>query len=179
MNKFIFKGVTLKGSRTILSVGAFTEQKRHELVIKAISKLKDVKLIIAGGGGDKKSEIEALGTRLLGNRFEIVETTNDKIPEIYNSADVFTLASKTYESFGIVLIEAMASGLPVVATDDPIRREIVGDAGLFVDPTNINEYAKALEKALDTKWGNKPRMQAEKFSWDKIAQEYEAMFQTL
>ena len=101
------------------------------------------------------------------------------MPEIYSRANVFTLASKTYESFGIVLVEAMASGLPVVATDDPIRREIVGDAGLFVDPTDTDAYAAAIEKALNTDWGNKPRKQAEKFDWDVIAKQYEDLFNTL
>ena len=70
----------------------------------------------------------------------------------------------------------MASGLAVVATDDPIRREIVGDAGLFVDPTDTKEYLKVLEKALKIKWGSKPRLQAEKFDWDKIAKDYEKLF---
>lgn len=166
--------------RTILSVGAFTDQKRHELVIKAVAKLKNVKLIIAGGGGELKEQIYNLGIKNLGkDRFEMVETTNDKMPEIYKRADVFTLASNPSESFGIVLVEAMASGLPVVATDDPVRKEIVGDAGLFVDPIKTKEYSKALEKALKMDWGNKPRIQAEKFSWDIISKQYEELFTTI
>ncbi len=126
--------------KTVLSVGAFTEQKRHELVIRAVSKIKNVKLIIAGGGGDKLEDIKILGEQLLGkNNFEIIQTTNDKMPQIYNKADVFTLASRPSESFGIVIVEALESNLPVVATDDPIRKEIVGDAGLFVDPTDTDQ----------------------------------------
>ena len=78
-----------------------------------------------------------------------------------------------WEAFGIVYVEAMASGLPVVATDDENRREIIGDAGLFVDPENIEEYAQTLGKALKTDFGEKPRQQAKKFSWDKIASQYE------
>lgn len=166
--------------KTILSVGAFTEQKRHELVIKAVSKIKNVKLIIAGGGGDKKQVIIDLGSKILGkDGFEVIETTNDKMPEIYKRADVFTLASRPSESFGIVLVEALASNLPVVATDDPIRKEIVGDAGLFVDPIDTESYAIALEKALNTNWGEKPRQQAEKFDWDSIAKKYEELFNSL
>lgn len=167
----------LKKTKTILAVGAFTEQKRHNLVINAVSKLKNVKLIIAGGGGNIKQEVYDLGIKKLGkDNFEIIETTNDKMPEVYQKADVFTLASKPSESFGIVLVEAMASGLPVVATDDPIRREIVGNAGLFVEPDNSDKYAFALEEALDTNWEDKPRKQAEKFNWDIIAKEYENIF---
>lgn len=166
--------------KTVLSVGAFTEQKRHDLVIKAVSKIENVKLVVVGGGGELKIKLEDLGLKMLGEkRFEIVETDHKSMPDIYNKADVFTLASKPYESFGIVLVEAMASGLPVVATNDPIRREIVGDAGLFVDPTDTDAYAKAIEKALNTDWGDTPRKQAEKFDWDVIAKQYEELFNTL
>jgi glycosyltransferase involved in cell wall biosynthesis len=73
----------------------------------------------------------------------------------------------------------MASGLTVVAIDDPVRREIVGDAGILVDPTNTEEYVSALKKALKTNWGEKPRRQAEKFSWDRIADKYDELFKTL
>lgn len=179
LEKFKKRSRSNKSTKTVLSVGAFTDQKRHDLVINAVAKLDNTNLVIAGGGGDKKEEINSLGLKLLGNRFKIIETTNDKMPDVYNSADVFTLASKTYESFGIVLVEAMSSGLPVVATDDPTRREIVGGAGLFVDPTDTDKYAKTIENALNENWGNKPREQAEKFSWDKIANQYEELFLNL
>lgn len=179
LDKFTFKSLIPQSSRTILSVGAFTEQKRHNLVIEAVSRLKNVNLIIAGGGGDSKKDIKILGEKLLGDRFEIMQTTNDKMPKVYQTANVFTLASRPSESFGIVLVEAMASGLPVVATDDPIRREIVGNAGLFVDPNDTDSYAKALERALNSKWGDLPRKQAEKFDWDKIAKKYEGLLKAL
>lgn len=169
-----------KEMKTVLSVGAFTEQKRHELVIMAISKTKNLKLIIVGGGGDLKNKLRDLGLKMLGEkRFEIIETDHKSMPDIYNMADVFTLASKPHESFGIVLVEAMASGLPIVATNDPIRREIVGDAGLFVDPTDTDAYAEVIEKALNTDWGDKPRKQAENFNWDVISKQYEELFNTL
>jgi len=182
LNKFDDKKVNTKkiNQKTVLAVGAFTENKRHDLTIKAVSKLKDVKLVIAGGGGDKKQEIIDLGFKILGkDRFEIIETTNEKMPEVYNKASLLVFPTVPWESFGIVLVEAMASGLPVVATDDPIRREIVGDAGLFVDPTDTDAYAKAIEKALNTNWGDKPRKQVEKFSWDIIAGKYEELFKSL
>lgn len=169
-----------RSKMTILSVGAFTEQKRHDLVIKAVSKIKNVNLVIAGGGGDLKDDLVSLAKRKLGEgNFKFIEVKHEDMPEIYKNADVFTLASATSESFGIVLVEAMASGLPIVATNDPIRKEIVGNSGIFVDPTNTEEYANAIEKVLATNWGNKPRKQAEKFSWDKIALQYEELFKTL
>lgn len=164
---------------TILSVGAFTKDKRHELTINAVEKLTDIKLIIAGSGGSQKDYIEKLGRKKLGSRFEIASVGHGQMPDIYKNANVLAFPSVKWESFGIVLVEAMASGLPVVATKDPIRREIVGVAGILIDPTNTEEYSKALQKALDTKWGDKPRKQAEKFSWDGIAQKYEELIKTL
>lgn len=167
-------------NKTVITVGAFTEQKRHDLVIKAVSAVGDVNLIIAGGGGDLKNEIEDMANDIIGSdKVSIVETSNKMMPEIYKKADLFTLASKPSESFGIVLVEAMASGLPIVANDDPIRREIVGDAGLFVDPLDTNSYTETLKKALSLKWGDKPRNQAKKFSWDNIAAEYNKIINKL
>ena len=101
------------------------------------------------------------------------------MPEVYRAADVFTLASPWYRSFEIVLVEAMASGLPVVANNDPIRKEIVGDAGILVDPADMEGYAEALEKALNTNWENKPINQAKKFDWDIIAGKYERLIESL
>jgi glycosyltransferase involved in cell wall biosynthesis len=160
---------------TILAVGAFTEQKRLNLAIEAVARLKNVNLLIVGGGGNLKEKIESEGERSLGNRFKLLSVPFEKMPDVYREADIFTLPSFSSESFGNVLVEAMASGLPVVATDDSVRREIVGDAGILIDPTNIEEYAGALEKSLKTNWGVKPRKQAEKFDWDKIAEQYESL----
>ncbi len=167
-------------TKIILAVGAFTEQKRLNLTIDAAAKLKNVKLIIAGGGGELRDKIYDLGIKKLGKeRFEVISVPFEKMPEVYGAADVFTLPSASSEAFGNVLVEAMASGLPVVATDDPVRREIVGEAGILVDPTDIDEYAKALQKAMNTNWENKPRTQAEKFDWDKITEKYEILFNSL
>ena len=101
------------------------------------------------------------------------------MPAVYAAADLFTFPTVPYESFGIALVEAMASGLPVVATDDPIRREIVGVAGLFVDPADTGAYAAALQKALKINWSKKPRIRAQQYSWSKIASDYDRLFRKL
>ncbi|AKM83681.1 hypothetical protein A2422_02285 [Candidatus Woesebacteria bacterium RIFOXYC1_FULL_31_51] len=183
INKFKPEGEKFKTnlkSPIILSVGAFTEQKRHGLVIDAVSKLDNVSLIIAGGGGNLKDELEIKGNKLLGsNRFQIIEMPYEKMPEVYRSVNLFTLASTPTESFGNVIVEAMATNLPVVVTNDPIRKEISGDAGLFADPEDIDSYSKELEKALSLNWEDKPRKQAEKFDWDKITKKYEEILTNL
>lgn len=156
----------------VLCVGALTEQKRIDLVIKTVAKLSGVNLLVVGSG-KLESELCKLGEELLGERFELISASYKEMPQVYRCADLFTLVSESSEAFGNVFVEAMASNLPVVARDDNQRREIIGNAGLFVNPENTDDYAKALQKALDVHWGEKPRRQAEKFSWDKIAEEYE------
>ncbi len=162
----------------ILCVGALTKTKRIDLVIKAVSKMKEVSLLIVGKGEEEKS-LQELGNRLLKGRFRIVSFPYEKMPEVYRVADVFTLVSEPFHSFENVLVEAMATNLPVVANDDPIRREIVGDGGLLVNPNNIEEYVNALKSALETNWGNKPREQTKKFDWDIISQKYIKLIEAL
>ena len=98
--------------------------------------------------------------------------------QYYRAADSFVLASTPAEAFGLVYLEAMACNLPVIATDDPIRREIIGDAGLFV-ANSQDDYSHVLKQVLETKWSNKPRQQALKFSWNKIIDRYDEVFNSL
>ncbi len=162
----------------IVCVAALEPGKRVDLTIKAVSRLKKGSLLIMGAGDGKKA-LEALASELLPHRFKIIQVTHDAIPGYYNAADVVTMTPQTSESFGIVYVEAMACNKPVVATNDPIRKEIIGKAGLLVDPENTQEYTAALEKALSKSWGDIPRKQAEKYSWDTIANQYEDLFESL
>ena len=162
----------------ILNAAALVDWKRQELIIKAVSKLQSGSLVLVGKG-DCESSLKELGEKLLPGRFKILSFAHKDMPQVYAGADLFTFPTVPWESFGIVMVEAMGNNLPVVAADDPIRREIVGDAGLFVDPTDTEAYTRALGKALSMNWGDKPRIQAEKFSWDTIADKYQKLFKTL
>ena len=162
----------------VITVGALDRDKRMDLVLRAMSKVPKGSLVIVGKGS-LKVELERLAKNLLKGRFLITSFDFNKMPQVYRGADVFTLASPWYRSFEMVIVEAMATNLPVVVNDDEIRKEIVGDAGSFVDPINTNEYALALRAAFDKNWGDKPRRQAEKFNWDKIAKQYEDLFESL
>lgn len=147
----------------VLNVGAKSKSKPGE-----ISKRQDLLLTAARKAG--------LSVLFIGKGTG-TEVSHDQMPGLYTACDLFSYPTSPQESFGIVLLEAMASGLPVVATDDPIRREIIGDAGLFVDPVDTTSYAMALKKALSVDWGDKPRRQAAKFSWDQVAEKYHQLCQ--
>lgn len=152
---------------------ALLPYKRLNLVIKAVAQLPAVSLLIIGDGPLKK-EITFLGQQLLGNRFRLLPAVPYKeIASYYTAANVFTLPSRESEAFGLVYIEALASNIPVVAPDDANRREIIGNGGLYCNVEDISSYAQALLKAINTDFGDKPRKQAEKYSWDIIIRQYE------
>lgn len=152
------KKVKLNLARPIyLCVSSDDDYKRVELAKRAVEKIKGSFLHI---GGDFK-----------------VAPAN--MPSYYTACDVFTLPSDSYEAFGIVYLEALASGLPAVATNDSLRREIVGNAGVLVDPTDIDKYSKALESAASKNWKDMPRNQAKKFSWESVAAQYNKLFESI
>lgn len=163
----------------VLCVGALTLAKRIDLVIKAVAKVNKLSLLVAGYDGEEKEKLLTLGRQLLGSRFQLTQVKLEEMPAIYRTADVFTLASAPTHSFEIALAEALATDLPVVANDDLIRREIVGEVGIFVNPTDSDLYAKALQKALELPRDGQYRRQAEKFDWEVIAKKYEELFLNL
>ena len=176
LKKFSSKGENSEinlSSPVVLAVGAAIKSKRIGNTIRAVARLKNTSLLVAGTGPLEKDE-DLLGKKLLGNRYKRIKVTHGDMPNIYRSVDVFTLCSDSSEAFGIVYLEALASGLPCVVTDDASRREILNDAGIYVkDPEDSKEYADKLKEALLQKSPEKYLKQAEKYSWDKIADKYE------
>lgn len=159
----------------IASVGALTSFKRHDLAIRAVSKLQKGSLVIVGKGEEYES-LNSMGKELLGDKFSIISVPFSDMPKFMRSIDLLTFPTSPVESFGLVLLEAMASNIPIVTTNDPIRKEIVSNAGYFVDPTQITNYSKAIESALETPWKTIPRDRAMQFSWKDIAQDYYNLF---
>lgn len=162
----------------ILCVGALTQSKRIEKTIQAVSLVPNVSLLVVGTG-PLKNELVKLGNELLDGRFQLISARYKDMPAIYRTANVFTLVPESSESFGIVYTEALATGLGIVATNDEARKEIIGKAGIYVNPEDIVEYAMGLKKALKTKWSNKPRNQSQLFDWDTISDQYLQLFEKL
>lgn len=164
-------------SPIVMTASALVAMKRVDLIIHAVAGTNASLLIV--GQGKEEEYLRKLCEQKLPGRYQIMSLAHHDIANAYKSVDLFTFATSTWESFGIVLVEAMASGLGVVATDDPIRREIVGDAGILVDPTNIKKYSETLQEALTINWKEKSMKRAEQFSWDKIAEQYIQLFKTI
>jgi glycosyltransferase involved in cell wall biosynthesis len=159
----------------ILYVAALEPIKRHKLLIQATANTSASLLLV--GQGSLYHEINSLGRKLLGpKRFQIASYPYPQMPQVFRSCDIFAYPTSPWESFGIAILEALASGLPVVGSNDPIRKEIIGPAGILVDPTNIAEFSRALSQGLEINWGDKPQVQAQKFSWDNIAKMYSDLF---
>ena len=134
--------------------------------------------MICGSGVDRDYYNE-MGLGLLGEtRFKIVSSAFDEMPIMYRSCDVFTLASDN-EPFGRVFLEAMACGKPVVAPNDDMRKIIVGEAGILCNVEDANAYADALKRAAEIKWQALPLDQADKFTWEKIAQQYKCVIDSM
>jgi glycosyltransferase involved in cell wall biosynthesis len=145
--------------KIVLCVAANTPDKRVNLVKSAVKLIPGAEFIAVGKGNP-------------------IQTSFNEMPGIYKKADVFCFVPQPWEAFGLVFLEALASNLPVVTANDPVRREIVGDAGILVDnPENSIELSRAIILAFKKDWGGKPRDQAKKFSWEKVTEKYEKLFE--
>ncbi|GAC05838.1 glycosyltransferase [Paraglaciecola chathamensis] len=162
--------------KLVLCVGTLNRKnhKRMELAIKAMAQVPEASLILCGDGVDKDYYI-ALGEELLGKkRFKQMSLSFDEMPKLYRSVDLFTLPSAN-EPFGRVYLEALASGTPVVAPDDTMRRTIIGNAGIVCNVEDSTQYAESLSLALSTDWQTRTIEQASKFSWAAIALQYKSV----
>lgn len=127
-----------------LSVARLVRQKGHDVLLAAFAKQKDAALVIVGDGELKAALLQQAHRLGIADRVHFLGIRKD-IPELMRAADCFVLASR-WEGFGIVLVEAMAAGLPIVATRVDGIVEVVeeGKSGLLVPPENVLALAEAL-----------------------------------
>jgi glycosyltransferase involved in cell wall biosynthesis len=163
----------------VLCVGAVDAHKRMHLAVDAVARLPAAGSLTVLGDGPAAAALDHHAAERLGpGRYLRQVVPRDEMPLWYGAADCFTLPSRT-ESFGLVYLEALACGLPVVAPDDAVRREVIGDAGLFCDVTDAGAYSETLAAALSRDWGELPRRRAERFPIAATVTAYAQLFHSL
>ncbi len=161
---------------TILFVGTYKNRKRGELLMKVFEDcvrpaLPDAKLWMVCSDAPSAPGVTVFG-----------RVTEDKLVELYRKAWVFSLPS-SYEGFGVPYIEAMASGTAVVATPNPGAKEVLGEGsfGHLVEPGELGHaLVDLLKDPIKRAHFEKQGLQrAQDFSWTRIAQQYEELYQEL
>jgi glycosyltransferase involved in cell wall biosynthesis len=172
----------------ILSVGRLEPRKNHQTLIDAYASLKGTPppLVIVGqrdfGFDGIFEQCKKLG---LGDRIRIMEDVSDKeLPVLYRNASVFAYPTLA-EGFGMPVIEAMASGVPVVTTNCTAIPEITGgNCALLIDPLRADDLAAALERLLyDTSLRSTlvhaGLERARRFTWDEPARVLRSLYLSL
>lgn len=188
-----------KEAKIVLYVGRFDRRKGIETLVRAVRESKfygdkNLKLIIGGGStpgnsdGKERDRIEGIVQEL-----GMAECTSfpgllkqDILPTYYAAADICVVPSH-YEPFGLVAVEAMACGTPVIASDvGGLQFTVVNEnTGLLVPPQNVTAFSNAIDRILnDSQWGRKlgeagNRRVNSKFSWDGVASQLDSLYTEL
>ncbi|UXM85521.1 glycosyltransferase family 4 protein [Methanococcus aeolicus] len=166
----------------VLYVGGLEPKKNIPTLLKALYKLKKQgikhKLVITGPKRWKyKSIFETIEKLNLQN--EVIFTgyvPDEDLPALYNAADLFVYPS-LYEGFGLPPLEAMQCGTPVITSNTSSLPEVVGDAGIMVNPYDVDELANKMYEVLTNdglrdELSKKGLERAKLFSWKKCAEEH-------
>ncbi len=176
--------------KVILYVSRMSPRKGPHVLLNAFQalagRMDDITLVMVGSG----EMLPFLKTQVKFLRIEdkvkfLGYVENEMLPKIFGMADVFVLPSVTAEAFGIVILEAMASGVPVVATDVGGIPEIVreSESGLLVPPGNELELRNAIQKLLldedlRKRFGSNGRKAVEeRYSWERVAERIEKTYE--
>jgi phosphatidylinositol alpha-mannosyltransferase len=175
------------GVPTILYVGRFDPRKGLPELIEACGRLADeglgFRLILVGDGRLRPALTRLAERRIPGRVVFEGQVPHASLPQYYATADVFCSPARGSESFGLVLLEAMAVGVPVVASDIPGYRTVLthGSEGILVPPRDPAALARALglllrDPALRESLGAAGARTAAGYSWDRVAGELEGIY---
>jgi len=181
------KSGTPEETPVILAAGRFVDWKGFDVLIKAcadLAKFFDFRLWLAGDGPERK-DLEDLALNLAVKDITTFWGFIEDVRPLMWEADLFVLPSKTPEPFGIVALEAMASGLPLVATKAGGVLDFADEAcGWLVKPNDPSDLAAAIKDALSFEEARKARgsaavKKALRFDVGKIAELYAALYRKL
>jgi len=167
-----------------LFVGTLEPRKNLSGIIRALNMLpNDVKLVVAGDWGWKTGKLKVEMEKSKDRIIFLGYVSDEEKANLYKNAVALAYPS-FYEGFGLPIVEAMNLGCPVIAGNNSSQGEVLGDAGLLVDPFNVREISQAMELLLNDRdlrqeLINRGKIQAEKFSWEKTARETLELFNKL
>lgn len=188
--KVIYNPLTLKQgtpsngtSKRFLTIGRFTPlHKGIDLLIEAFNlfsqKNQEWNLDIVGEGTEESSFRKLISQYKLEDRVTIHPFTNS-IEEYYANAQIYVLSSR-WEGMPLVLVEAMAHGLPIVTSDLPVSKEIMGDFGMYFENGNIEDLAQKLEDATHIDWQEKSKEAlaiAQRFDIENIIKQWKELIE--
>ncbi|MBN1400017.1 MAG: glycosyltransferase family 4 protein [Anaerolineae bacterium] len=174
----------------VLFVSTIEPRKNVAGLLRAFRRLldayhPDVQLVVAGEKGWLYDDVFQLASdlHLLDDVLFVGRVSTEELLWLYNAAQLL-VAPSIYEGFGLTPLEAMACGTPVVASNVSALPEVVGDAGLLVDPKDPEEMSVAIWRVLDdaemrASLIEKGLRRAAVFSWDKAAQETLELYHSL
>jgi glycosyltransferase involved in cell wall biosynthesis len=165
----------------LLTVSRLIERKRIDLLIKAVSLAKDAGLDVClniAGEGNLGGELRKLSQELnVSERiFFLGRIPSEKMPQIYRQNDVFVMSS-AHEGMSNAMLEAMASGLPIITTECEGVKELITDNGIVTERADAESFAEALKTLVQDDKSYKQmstasRAQAGKLSWNTVARQY-------
>lgn len=174
------------GKRYILYLGTLEPRKDVETLVGACERLwarrrSRPDLVLAGGAGWKSLPLHRrIARSAFRDKIHVAGYATRAVAlELYRAADVFVYPSLA-EGFGLPVAEAMACGIPVVASNIEALREVGGDAAIFVPPGDVLAFARGIERALDDETTREllreagPR-RAARFTWEDAAEKTAAV----
>lgn len=167
----------------VIFVGTLQPRKNLLKLIDALKEIDNLKLVIVGkttGQGRSGWMFDEIlkHPKKIGVEGKVIFTgfvpTEDLVPLI-NGAEAFILPS-LYEGFGIPILEAMACGVPVIASNNSSLPEVVGKTGVLIDPTSVEDIKGAIlkvtqDRTFKEKLSKEGLQQVKRFSWEKMARE--------
>ncbi len=167
------------GVPLVLMVSALIPDKRVLEGIRCVARTPGAHLVVAGDG-PLRDEVDRLGREALGSRYQRLQLPQQDMPALYRSADAL-LHMSLDEPYGNVYLEALATGLPVVAHDRRVSRWILEEQAEYADARDPAAVAAALARALAAPG---PRASAvelarRRHSWSAVAQQYGEFFREL
>jgi glycosyltransferase involved in cell wall biosynthesis len=168
-------------STLVLSVGSIDRSvKRMDYIIQEMCQLDlSFFLVMIGEKHEETEMIRRMAKEKLPNRHLILTVSRSELINWYRIADLFVLASLK-EGFGLVYIEALSHGLPVLAHDFPVAKYVLGDYGHFADFTQQNNLEKLIiessktPSSMELKWERRRQVET-RFSWTNLKSRYIAM----